>query len=207
MRIKSYLASIFFGLSFLVPALTCSGRPHTNDKIAFSSDRDGNDEIYSMNSDGTGQTRLTNNTVGDTDPVWSPDGRRIVFARGSGVEVDIYVMNRDGTGQTRLTTRPGREYGAQWSPDGIKIIFMQIDEVLHTSSIYVMNNDGSALTRLSPTDPQVSDFSPSWSADGITIAFGCIRSICAMNADGSNRITLAIGGGQGYTTPRWSPDG
>jgi Tol biopolymer transport system component len=41
-------------------------------RIAFQSHRDGNDEIYVMNPDGTGQTRLTSNTAQDTDPDWSP---------------------------------------------------------------------------------------------------------------------------------------
>ena len=63
------------GIVFL--ALAPSGEaafPGTNGKIAFRSDRDGNYEIYSMNADGTGQTRLTNNTAFDAVPVWSPDG-------------------------------------------------------------------------------------------------------------------------------------
>ena len=46
-------------------------------KIAFVSDRDGNDEIYVMNADGSNQTRLTNNTVTDISPVWSPEDSSI----------------------------------------------------------------------------------------------------------------------------------
>ena len=50
-----------------------------NGKIAFQSDRDGNFEIYVMNADGSGQTRLTNNNAEDWEPNWSPDGTKIVF--------------------------------------------------------------------------------------------------------------------------------
>ena len=49
-------------------------------RIAFASNRDGNAEIYSMNADGTNQTRITNHTARDFDPAWSPDGSRIAFA-------------------------------------------------------------------------------------------------------------------------------
>ena len=72
-------------------------------KIAFVSNRDGNYEIYVMNSDGTGQTRLTHDPGEDTWPVWSPDGRRIAFASDRDGNYEIYVMNADGTNQTRLT--------------------------------------------------------------------------------------------------------
>src|SRR2546430_1154582 len=48
-------------------------------QIAFTSERDGNAEIYVMNADGSAQTRLTNNTQSDEYPSWSPDGQRIVF--------------------------------------------------------------------------------------------------------------------------------
>jgi len=75
-------------------------------KIVFQSNRDGQPEIYIMNSDGSGQTRLTNNPAWDTAPSWSPDGTRILFTslRDNVMSPSLYVMNADGSGQTRLTT-------------------------------------------------------------------------------------------------------
>jgi subtilisin family serine protease/Tol biopolymer transport system component len=75
-------------------------------KIVFQSLRDGQSEIYVMNSDGSAQTRLTNNSAADTAPAWSPDGTKILFTslRDDGVTPALYVMNADGSNQTRLTT-------------------------------------------------------------------------------------------------------
>ncbi len=77
--------------------------PSTSGKIAFTSDRDGNWEIYAMNADGSGQTNLTGNTATDFLPGWSPDGSRVAFASNRDVNFEIYVMNADGSGQTNLT--------------------------------------------------------------------------------------------------------
>ena len=68
--------------------------------IAFVSDRDGNQEIYVMNADGSGLTSLTNNAADDYDPAWSPDGRQIAFYSDRDGNWEIYLMNADGSGLT-----------------------------------------------------------------------------------------------------------
>src|SRR5262245_61032835 len=75
--------------------------PGENGKIAFASARDGNFEIYAVDPDTTGGARLTNDPATDTDPAWSPDGRRITFTTTRSGNDDIYLMNADGTGQDR----------------------------------------------------------------------------------------------------------
>jgi tricorn protease-like protein len=76
-------------------------------KIVFQSNRDGNTEIYTMNADGTGRTRLANYPGRDQDPEWSPDGRTIAFERDAAPIADqtfqVFVMNADGTDPTQLT--------------------------------------------------------------------------------------------------------
>lgn len=79
-------------------------------KIVYTSDRigGGNLDVWTMNPDGTGQSRITTNPAGDLDPALSPDGTKVVFVRGlfspSGPPVfDIYSVNIDGTGETNLT--------------------------------------------------------------------------------------------------------
>jgi hypothetical protein len=110
-------------------------------KIVFASFRDGNGELYSINADGTGLSRITNTAACETDPDWSPDGTKLVFLRDvtpdcSG-DNDVYVMNADGTGVTRLTDTASRvESGARWSPNGDRIVFGA------GGQIYVMNAAG-----------------------------------------------------------------
>lgn len=74
-------------------------------KIVFQSSRDGQPEIYVMNADGSGQTRLTNNSAWDTAPAWSPDGTKILFTslRDDPMTPALYLMNADGSNQTRVT--------------------------------------------------------------------------------------------------------
>lgn len=76
-----------------------------------------------MNSDGSEQTRLTNNPAYDVDPDWSPDGVWIAFASRRDDNKDIYVMNSDGSEQTRLTNNPSLDGAPNWSPDGVWIVF------------------------------------------------------------------------------------
>jgi len=106
-------------------------------RIAFNSNRDGNWEIYVMNGDGTGQTRLTNNPAEDFSPAWSPDGLRIAFSSKRDGNPEIYIMNADGTGQTRLTNSPANDVHPTWSPDGTRIAFETDRD--GNSEIYVMN--------------------------------------------------------------------
>jgi hypothetical protein len=84
-------------------------------RIAFASNRDGNFEIYVMNADGSGVTRLTNNPANDW-PSWSPDGKRIAFDSNRDGNFEIYVMNADGSGQTNLTNNQAEDWGPSWSP-------------------------------------------------------------------------------------------
>jgi len=139
--------------------------------IAIRSQRDGNDEIYVMNADGTCQTNLTNDPLADWSPAWSPDGKHIAFARffGDNPFTDIAIVNPDGSGLTRLTNAQG-EYPT-WSPDGTRLAFASARDGNY--EIYVMNVDGTDQTRL--TNNPDYDMSPSWSPDGTQIAFDTQR--------------------------------
>jgi dipeptidyl aminopeptidase/acylaminoacyl peptidase len=175
-------------------------------KIAFYSSREGNYEIYTMNPNGTGVTRLTTSSGANYAPVWSADGTRLAFFSYRDGNNEIYTMNADGTNQTRLTNNTEAEGSCCWSPDGSKIAFSSYRD--GGSEIYVMNADGTNQTRLvgSPVD----DYGPSWSPDGSKIAFFSNRDganeIYTMNTDGSNQTRLT-NNADDDSYPVWSPDG
>ena len=148
------------------------------ERIVFVSARDGNNEIYVMNADGSGQTRLTDNAAVDSRPVFSPDGEKIVFSRRDPRSLDtslqrddVWVMNSDGTMQDRLTTDPATDTHANFSPDGTKIVFSS--ERGGNTDLYVMNADGTEQDRLT-TDPKVDEF-PAFSPEGDEIVFSSDR--------------------------------
>jgi tol-pal system beta propeller repeat protein TolB len=154
------------------------------ERIAFTSDRDGNDEIYIMQTNGSNVVRLTSNSSSDWNPAWSPDGTKIAFVRGRYGDEEIYVMNADGTGQENLTNSPHGDYGPCWSPDSSKIAFISGRD--GRTSLYVMNSDGSNVKKLA-TD--VFGLSPAWSPNGKEIIFGAKQDnrsgIFAINLDGT----------------------
>jgi TolB protein len=192
----------------VVPLAARGGVGANNGRILFVSDRDDpNFEIYMMNLDGSGVSRLTYSPAIETFPVLSPDGKRVVFvsSRDEANASEIYVMNADGTGLSRLTYAVGFDVDPVWSKDGKKIAFTStrdavdpLNALLTTDSeIYVMNADGSATTRLSYRAGP--DRTPSWSPDGKQIAFvsdrdtpGAGTDVYKMNADGSqlSRVTF-----------------
>ena len=121
-------------------------------KIAFTSERDRNSEIYVIDADGKNPVRLTREPETDAAPRWSPDGRKIAFYSSRDGNSEIYVMDADGNNLVRLTNDPGWDVVPCWSPDGRKIAFcsdrdgnIAIDGNLE---IYVMDADGKNTVRL-----------------------------------------------------------
>jgi Tol biopolymer transport system component len=189
--------------------------------IAFTSSRDGNEEIYVMRYDGSGVTRLTNHSATDREPAPSVDGLRIAFV-SSRDDPDpqncgkpgqpnciyhIYVMNVDGSNLTRLTNTPAQDTNPIFSMGGSVIAFTsnrddpdpktcgQPGKPACVTHIYLMNADGSGQTRLTTnptTNPNAANWSPNFAPDDTKIAF-------TSNRDGNAEIYVVNTDGTGLT--------
>jgi Tol biopolymer transport system component len=191
------------------PTYTLTALPPTpfggnGQKIAFMVDN----QIWTMNLDGSGKTQLTFPPGFNTHPDWSPDGKKIVFSSNrDNAAFEIYVMNADGSEQTRLTFDDLNSYESAWSPDGQHIAFTVTLDNSNGSEIYIMSANGSGLNRLTFYGSVANH--AAWSPDSNQIAFsvsqGGETAIYVMNSDGSDQRRLTFGTSDFY--PSWSPDG
>jgi Tol biopolymer transport system component/putative intracellular protease/amidase len=190
----------------LLAAPTAAGQDHPPGQIVFTSDRDGDTEIYIMNEGGTDQRRLTEQRGFDAMPDFSPDGTQIAFISARGGNQDVWIMNTDGGDLHQLTTTPGMEFHPAWSPDGTQIAFMARRGT--NIDVYVINADGTDERRL--TDDPALDGQPTWSPDGRRIAFVSQRDgnwqIYSMDADGG-AVQRLTHDDTDDSYPKFSPDG
>lgn len=161
--------------------------------IAFVSDRDGNEEIYRVNPDGSDLTRLTNDPAQDYHPSWSPDGSQIVFTKQNGDDRAIYIMDADG-GSLRYLTQGWNPF---WSPDGQWIAFQVVSasDVSIGSDLHLIHPDGSEEHAIYVIQSFGNNFSLyGWRDDNraVMIAGGgvhqgvMVSSECWFASDGSN---------------------
>lgn len=136
-------------------------------RIAFVSQRDGNPEIYVMNADGRGVTRITNDPQGDGRPAFSADGQSLVFhsSRTAGKQ-QIWSVNLDGTSLTQLT-KDSINLSPTVSPDGQTIAYVSLRDKNY--DIWLMNRDGANQRRFT-TSPQQREWDPHFLGDG-TLAY------------------------------------
>ena len=217
MRFKPTLRSLLFaGLCIYLTIgefRLSSGLASNTGRVVFTSWRDGNHEIYIMDSVGGNKERLTHNPANDTDPDWSPDGGKIVFTVHPDWINDwvnhIAVMDADGENRERLEDHASQP---SWSPDGQQIAFVSWKHWPMgggRNDIYVMDADGQGVIR-KVTHDEASKQNPSFSPDGLRIAYEAhhkgLHHIYVVGADGENPMRLT----QIQKThfhPAWSPDG
>jgi Tol biopolymer transport system component len=187
------------------PTPTPTHTPAPGARIAFVSHREGSPDLYAMNSDGRGLTRLTVNGAIEGRPVWSPDGARLAFITVRDNNKELYVMNADGSSPKNLSNDHAADEQPAWSPDGSQLVWVsQRDGNPEVYSIYA---DGTNLRRLTNTGD--AEEAPVWAPNGGYIAF-------VTNRDGNKEIYIMNPGGGGQLRrtnhpgvdeqPAWSPD-
>jgi len=149
-------------------------------RISFSSNRDGNFDIFVMDANGGRTRNLTEHIAWDTFPSWSPSGVRIAFASKRDGNWEIYVMDTEGGNLRNLTNHRAVDSHPCWSPGGESIAFASTSHEgaragFSPLDVYVMGANGENPKRLT-VDAQ-SNQAPDWS-----------RSIFAVSRRGKQPI-------------------
>jgi hypothetical protein len=205
-------------LVFLVAALAAAPAhaafPGQNGKLVFDayvldSPEAGDDELFTIEPDGSALTRLTDNSeVNDVIPAFSPDGRTIAYtASPQGTSPRLTLIDADGT-NLRALNHPG--FAPAWSPDGQALVYSSTGVV--SFDLFTTAVAGGPRTLL--TQSGSDDNYPAWSPDGETVAFASNfatvnwqSEIYAMKSDGSEDWIALTNTFGVDTSPEWSPDG
>ena len=168
MKYKVQFLFYFLGVSVLcLKVCAVFAKAPDTSKIAFTSFRDGNREIYLMNPDGSEQVNITNHRANDIYPVWSPTGEHILFASDREHKAwgtwDLYLMDPDGSNVRKVFDKWKTRRSPTWSPDGKRIAYSYGQ--IGNSSLYIGTIDGKDEERVA------IGYSPEWSPDGTEIIF------------------------------------
>lgn len=188
---------------FSSKGLNLVGNASAGGEITFSSSRDGNSEIFVMNTSGSNLRKLTTSFGIDVSPVFSPDGANIAFVSDRGGSPQVYIMDASGGGSRRLTFEGSYNTSPSWSPDGKWLAYVGRKD--GKNQIFVIKSDSTELRQLTFSG---NNESPSFSPDGMFLAFDSDRDgrrgiyIMRVSGEEQKRITPKE---IRAMSPKWSP--
>jgi TolB protein len=170
--------------------------------IALTLSKDGNSEIYLIDTSGNIKARLTNNAAIDGSATWSPGGNQLAFVSNRAGGPQVFRMSSAGAGATRMTKKGEYNQTPDWSPGegdyGQWIAYAGRDG--SHFDIFALNVKTGKLKRLTQGGGRNTD--PTYSPDGRLVAFSSSRGgITLANEDGNNQIEVMKAG----STPDWGP--
>src|ERR1700740_3429827 len=165
--------------------------------VVFTSTRNGDLDIFTMDADGSNVRQLTNELGYDGGPFWSYDGSKIVYRAehpktpeeikdykdlfAAGLirpgNLEIWVMNADGSNKHQVTRNGAANFGPYWLPDGRRIIFASNQADPNNGrdvGLYIISEDGTGQQRI--TYPPDFDGFPMFSSDGKRLVWASNRN-------------------------------
>ena len=193
---------VWMGVLLALTALAASCSSSTTEMLYFTSDRDGNMEVYSADATEGTEANLTNSRMDEVSPRVSPDRESVAFISGSGDETAVEIMRSDGSERTPVTIRAGSHSDPRWSPDGKRIAYL-VDRG-GSPEIFMTSSDGTERVLLTTIS---GDEVGGWARNGKSVVFtvlsGDLQGIYTRNPDGVNEVRLTD---TPDYNPVWSPD-
>ncbi|MFC2168248.1 methyltransferase domain-containing protein [Acidobacteriota bacterium] len=174
--------------------------------LAFTSQRDGEPEIWIIPTEGGSAVKLETGLSGDHHISWSPEGTHLTFDASPTGPPCIYTILTKGSTPKKLTLEQGASFHPNWSPNGKSIAFASFRG--SSSDIWIMPSEGGQSLQL--TNHEATDYHPVWSPDGLSIAFSSKRQgnydIWEVSTSGGDPTQLTFHKSDDDHVC-WSPDG
>lgn len=170
MKLIQSLPTIFLLFSIVLLCVSICpvfGKAPDTAKIVFTSLRNGNREVYIMDTNGQNEINLTEHPADDIQPTWSPTGEHILFVSNRDGMHDLYLMEPDGSNVQRVFEEKSHRVAPIWSPDGKRIAYVHNGLQL---TVNIATKDGKGVEVLTFVDDHLY-VNLAWSTDGTEIAF------------------------------------